>query len=148
MRAIFPLVLAAAIAGCSEAPRQLEVTDGYVRLSAVPRNPAAAYFTIQGGPSATKLITVTSDAVIRSEMHESMTGPGGMSSMKPLLDVPVPQNGTLEFKPGGRHVMLFNVNPGVKRGYRMLFSFTFANGQRLQRRLPVIAAGDPAPGTE
>ncbi|RDE06676.1 copper chaperone PCu(A)C [Sphingomonas aracearum] len=138
----------AAVAGCAEAPRQLEVTGGYVRLSAVPRNPAAAYFTIQNGPSATRLITVTSEAVIRSEMHESRTNAGGMSSMKPLQDVPVSANGTLEFKPGGRHVMLFNVNPGVKPGYRMLFSFTFANGQRLQRRLPVIGAGDPAPGTE
>jgi copper(I)-binding protein len=141
------LAMPGGLAACSQAPTQPQVTGGYVRLAAVPSNPAAAYFTIQGGPETTALITVTTNVAIGHEMHESMTA-GGMTGMKPLRSVPVPRDGVVEFKPGGRHVMLTNVNPGIKPGYRMLFSFTFANGQRLQTKLPVIGAGQPALAAE
>jgi copper(I)-binding protein len=70
-----PLVLLA-VAGCHQADR-LRATHAWVRLAAVPGHPAAAYLTLQGGPDAMRLVSVDSEAVGSSELHQSMkTGPG------------------------------------------------------------------------
>ena len=41
--------------------------------------------------------------------------------------------------------VLFDVNPGIKPGSTMNFTFTFADGERILQTAGVIAAGDPAP---
>lgn len=141
-RAVFLGACAAPVAllltGCQSESR-LESDKGWVRLSAVPGRPAAAYFTIQGGTKPVSLIDVSSDVAIGSEMHE-----GGMA-MKKVDAVPIPAGGTVTFQPGGRHVMLHNMNPGVKPGRILSLLLTFSDGTRLRQGARVIAAGDPAP---
>jgi copper(I)-binding protein len=79
--------------------------------------------------------------VIRIEMHESMTG-GGMASMKPLDGgVAVPANTDVKFEPRGKHIMLFNINPGMKVGETMRLDFVFASGLQLSAYAPLRAAG-------
>ena len=46
---------------------------------------------------------------------------------------------------GIKHVMLFNVNPGIKPGSAVPFIFTFADGTRIQYNARAQAAGDPPP---
>ena len=134
-----------AMTACSEPPR-LAVDHAWVRLAAVPSRPAAAYFTLHGGPVDATLINVTTDVAVRSELHESVAGPGGITSMRPIGNVPVPATRAVTFRPGGRHVMLFDVNPGIRPGERrILLTFTFADGSRLQRNAAVLGAGDAAP---
>lgn len=135
---LLPMSAAAALTGCSGKPT-LESADGWVRLAAVPGRPAAAYFTIHGGPKPLKLIGVSSDVAIGSEMHE-----GGMA-MKKVDAVEIPAGATVTFQPGGRHVMLYNMNPGVKPGRILSLLLTFSDGTRLRQGARVIAAGDPAP---
>lgn len=136
---------AAALAGCAQPP-ELTVDGAYVRLPAVAGRPGVAYFTVHGATEATKLISVTSPVVIRSELHESMTS-GAMSSMAPIRDVPVPARAELVFAPGGKHVMLFDINQRVKPGSTMKLLFTFSNNARITVQAPAIAAGDPAPAS-
>ncbi len=52
--------------------------------------PGAAYFTLHGGRSDATLIDVSADVAVRAEIHESMSGAGGMAGMKPLASVAVP----------------------------------------------------------
>lgn len=132
-----------ALAACQQ-PRQLYVDSGYVRLPAVKGNPGVAYFTIHGGNNGSTLVSVTSPSVIKSELHESMTG-GGMASMAPIRNVAIAPGAEISFAPGGKHVMLFQINRNVKPGDTMPLIFTFANSVRIQYDAPVIAAGDPAP---
>ena len=137
------LVPALMLAACS--PRaELDVDHGYVRLPAVKGNPAAAYFTLHGGQADTTLISVGSTVAIRAEMHQSMKS-GSMAGMKPLGQVAVPAAATIAFAPGGRHVMLFDMNPGIKKGSIVPLVFQFANGVRFERKAIAIAAGDPPP---
>lgn len=142
MRA-FPLVLAVALAGCGQ-PAQLSVTNAWVRLPTAPGRPAAAYFTVNGGPTDATLINVTTDTAIRTEMHESKDA-GGQMTMAKLDSVRIPAKAHVAFAPGGRHVMVFDINPSVKRGGTMTFTFTFADATRILQDASVIAAGDPAP---
>ena len=144
MRSIVVLSLATiALAGCAK-PKPLYVDAAWVRLNAVATGPAAAYFDVHGGPTPETLISVSTDTAIRAEMHQSTTT-AGMATMTPLASVDVPAKTLVRFAPGGRHVMLFNVNPEIKRGGTMTFTFTFADGERILQTATVVAAGDPAP---
>ena len=120
----------------------LRVNEAYVRLAATPKSPAAGYFTIIGGPKADRLLDVSSPVVIRTEIHESMMS-GAMMSMKPIDGgVEVPAGGVVEFKPGGKHVMMFNVNPGILPPRTLPMNFTFASGERITVDAKVLRAGD------
>ena len=140
-----PLVLLV-LGGCHPADR-LRATHAWVRLAAVPGNPAAAYLTLQGGPDATRLVSVDSEAAGSSELHQSMkTGPGGaMTGMQRLDGLDLPAHGALVFAPAGNHVMLFGVSPAVKPGGHMTLALRFAKGQPLQVDAIVVGAGDAAP---
>ncbi|WEK43133.1 MAG: copper chaperone PCu(A)C [Candidatus Sphingomonas colombiensis] len=146
MRIFATFVLAAAaLAGCAQ-EKELAVQDAWVRLAAVPGRPAAGYFTLNGGPADATLINVSTDVAVRTEMHEMKpAAPGGMMSMDAVQQVRVPALQTVRFAPGGQHAMLFDVNPSVKPGSQITFTFTFSDGLRIQQQANVIAAGDPPP---
>lgn len=135
-----------ALAGCAKKP-QLNVTDAYVRYSPVPNNPSAAYFTVHGGEQDVRLIEVSTEVAIRTEMHESMSQ-GNMASMKPVMSVPIPARSIVKFEPGGLHVMLWKINPGIKPPKSLTLTFAFSNGERIQADAPLIAAGDAAPSAK
>ena len=139
MRLAALLLPALALAGCSK-PKQLYVDHAWVRLPAVRTQPGAAYFTLHGGKTDATLIAVSTDVAIRSELHEGMAG-----AMKPVSSIPVPAGSTVPFTPGGRHVMLIDLNPVVKPGGKLTLTFTFANGDRILQDAAVLDAGAPAP---
>jgi len=151
MRSVFPVVApliaiaAIGLSGCQK-PKEIYADQAWVRLPAVAGNPGVAYFTLHGGPADTQLLSVTSPAVIRSELHESMAGGGGMASMKPIGQVDLPAGSKVTFAPGGKHVMLFDINPAIKPGGNLTLVFTFANNLKIEVTAPVVAAGDPQPG--
>ena len=142
MRA-FALTACAAMFLTSCAPDPvLRVVDARVRLAATPKNPAVGYFTVVGGPKADRLLDVSSPVVIRTEIHESMTS-GNMMSMKPIEGgIEIPAGGVVEFKPGGKHAMMFNVNPGILPPRTLPMNFTFASGERITVDAKVLRAGD------
>ncbi len=144
MKARWLLVPALFATGACQQEKEIRVSGGWVRLSAVRANPSAGYFTLHGGPKDATLVSVTSPVAIRAEMHESMST-GGMMSMAPLRTVTLPAGGTVEFKPGGKHVMLYYVNPGVKPGWTMDLRYTFSDGLIIVQRARVVGPGDPAP---
>jgi copper(I)-binding protein len=134
----------AMIAGCSSAPTTVTVDKAWVRLGATPRIPAAAYFTLHGGPTAKTLINVTTDVAVKAEMHQSMQR-GGMASMQPLGDLPIPAGAVVPFAPGGRHVMLFFMNPGIKPGRPITLTLSFGDGSRIKTSARTIGPGDAPP---
>ena len=143
MRIVFGLGVAAmALASCSP-PKELSVDGAWVRLGAVTGRPAAAYFTVHGGPTPATLISVTTDVAIKAEMHETMAK-DGVTSMTPLARVDIPANTDVAFAPGGRHVMLFDMNSGIKPADRVMLTFAFADGTRILNNATVVAAGTPA----
>lgn len=140
MRAGFSVILAgAALAACQ--PAELGASDAWVRLPAVQGRPAAAYFTVKGGAQATSLVAVSSPAAIRAEIHE-MKQAGDMMTMAPVKDVAVPAGGRVEFKPGGKHVMFYDLAPEVRAGGTMKLRLAFADGKAIEVDAAVRAAGD------
>ena len=141
----FALAALALLPGCQkQEPEGLAVRDAWVRLAAVPGRPAAAYFTITGGPAKDTLTAVDADKVATIELHESGMA-GGMMSMKPMAGIDVPANGEAAFKPGGNHAMLFGIDPSIRPGRALPLTFRFQSGKSLSANATVYAAGDIAP---
>jgi copper(I)-binding protein len=134
------------LAACQPQPADPAVTGAWVRLPAVRENPGAAYFVLKGGKDADALVKVSTPVAVRTELHESTPGgPDSMMTMQALKEAPFPAHGTLEFAPGGKHVMLFDVSPHVQPGDTVPLTLSLAGGRQLQTQAKVIGAGDPAP---
>src|SRR3546814_10556828 len=75
----------------------------------------AGYFTITGGTQPQTIVGASSPSAKKAELHESrMTG--GTMRMTPLARLVVGKGETTVFAPGGKHVMLFGLDPKVKTG--------------------------------
>lgn len=121
------------------APAQLLVDGANVRLAVVRGRPAAGYFTINGGAAPDRLLSVASP-VARIEMHETVAGPNGAMRMGALKMVDVPASTRVEFKPGGKHLMLFGLPAATKAGDELTLTFTFEKAGAV----PVVAVARSA----
>lgn len=152
MRIVAVLAMGMALSACHKAA-PLSADDAWVRLPGAAGRPAAAYFTLYGGPDPATLVAISAPFAARAELHETMpdmsapTAPGSNppSTMAPLDSVVVPAGQTVRFEPGGRHVMLFDVKPGARAGTAAPLTLRFADGRTLQVDAQLIGAGDPAP---
>ena len=139
-----PLALFA-VAGCKQHAKDPKIVHAWVRLAAIPGQPAAAYFTLIDARSGDRLIQVESAMAQRVELHESMTGTGGMAGMKPLEGLDMPAGGTIVFAPGGKHAMVYGVDKAVTPGTAIPLRFGFASGKTAEAEAKTVAAGDDAP---
>ena len=135
---------ALSLAGCGAKPAA-GVDGAWVRLPAVAGRPGAAYFTLKAGQQPLTLLSLKTPAAVRTELHESMKSGSGMMTMTPLNEVAVPAGGTTAFAPGGRHAMLFDMNPALKAGGTTTLTLAFADGTTIEAKAAVRGAGDPAP---
>lgn len=152
-RALLATTLATAVlslGGCGENLGKgpvLHVVSGEIVLGATPDRPAAGYFRIEGGARDVELVGVTTDFAQRIEMHETVKE-DGMMVMKPLTRAPVPAKGELVFRQGGKHLMLWNVNPAAVRAGKLPVAFVFTNNnnERILFELPIREAPGAASG--
>ncbi len=130
MLRLVPLLAALlALSGCggggdSEVRSAVQAT---VRLAPVPGRPAAGYFTLEIDGDRGALLSVTSPRAGRIEMHETMSR-GNMSEMRPLRRIPVRGGEVLSLRPGGRHLMLFDLDRRVAAGGRIDLVLHFERG--------------------
>lgn len=138
------------LSACEEnlgAGPQLNVVSGYIEMGATPDRPAAGYFTVKGGPQPVELVAVTADLAQRVEMHESVRE-NNVATMKPLTRAAVPAKGKLEFKQGGKHLMIWGINGAAVRAGKlpMAFVFTNNNNERILFDMPIKQASSAMGG--
>jgi copper(I)-binding protein len=125
MRASISAAVLLALASCnSDRPEPgVTVSDAWVQLPAVKGRPGAAYFTLASNNDPAKLIAITSPRIERIELHGTVDR-GGVSRMQKLTpeDLVFP-DGVMTFAPGGRHAMLFGIDPALKAGDRVTITF-------------------------
>ena len=148
-----PLVTAAAVAsvcllwGCERPPKTVKVTveQAWVRLPAAAGVPGAAYFTLRSNSSPMALASVSSPQVDRIELHDSQMDRGVMR-MRPIATAEFPETGEMEFKPGGKHAMLFGIDPSVKPGGKISLTFRFNPARQIVADADVVGPAGTAPG--
>lgn len=94
----------------------ISVQDPWVRASAPGQANGAGYLKIDNASAkADTLLSVTSDAASRIEVHNVVTEKG-VARMVHVEGVPVPANGQAVLAPGGYHVMFLKLAAPFKEG--------------------------------
>ena len=173
MKALLPILTLTLIAACSpprkaETPAELPppatsampvapkvaaqqgsitVADPWIATSPNGAKTAAGYVMIENvGAEGDELIAAVSPRAASVELHD-MSNEGGMMSMKHAKTMPVPPNGALELKPGGRHLMFFDFPRPFKAGEEVPMTLTFKKAGAVSVTFIVRdgGAGDMAP---
>lgn len=144
--ALLTLLAALFLGGCSPAePTHISAQGASVRVNPNPNAPWAAYFTLKGGDEPLTITGIAVDGAARAELHESRME-GGVANMAALARISIPAGEDVIFRPGGKHVMLFDVTPAARAAGQMSLTLSFDDGSTL----PIIlafapqAAGDAA----
>ncbi|MEJ6595164.1 copper chaperone PCu(A)C [Parasphingorhabdus sp.] len=118
-----------------------------VNLSPVEGNPSAGYMDLHGGRLDVALVGVTSDDVLRMEMHETVEK-DSMASMAKLKSIPVPAGKTVKLEPGGKHLMIWGVGEGSKKRGLLTMTLIYSNNDRIEINAVVKNVGEAAHAVE
>lgn len=135
---LLPLLVACGCAAGSADPVPV-VSDATVAAPAAPGVPGAGYFTLRGGAGGDALLGVTSTAARRIEMHESVTDDRGVSSMRPVAQVPLGDD--VAFAPGGRHLMVHDLRGDLAAGALVPLTFRFRLAAPVTVQARLVAPG-------
>lgn len=116
----------------------IALTGGVLVLPPVKGRPGAAYFNVtNGSAAAATLAAISIIGVDKAEMHETRGG-----EMAPLGTVEVKPGETVKFQRGGKHVMAFGIDDGIKPGGTAEVTLTFADGDKVSGPLKVQSMAD------
>lgn len=121
--ALLLVVLVAACGGAASTPAPaggpMTFRNVWVR-SAAAGGMTAAYFDVTNGRTVKDAVTGVSTSVATSAgLHETTTDASGMMGMHEVASVAVPSGQTVQFAPGGYHVMLMGLKQDLKAGDRV-----------------------------
>jgi copper(I)-binding protein len=111
-----------------------------VRLPVILGRPASGYFRLRISGDRGALLSVSSPQAGRVEMHETMNM-GNMTGMRSIGRIPVRDGETLDFTPGGRHLMLFDIRRGVAAGDRIDLILHFEGGDPVKLTATLVPVG-------
>jgi copper(I)-binding protein len=138
------IVLAACTPGTSadggDSAAKVQVADALCRPTPVGRQATGCYLTLTA-PSDDRLVSVSSPAAGRVEIHESRME-SNMMMMRELKEgMTLPAGEVVELKPGGNHIMLLAVSEPLKAGDTVALTLTFASAPPVEIAATV---GQPA----
>jgi copper(I)-binding protein len=133
-RAILAISSVLALAACGKAadtaPSKITVKSAWMRVPPGGRDVSAAYLVIRNDGGADTLMSVSSPMADDVQMHISEMSDDVMS-MREESTVPIPANSTINYQPGGRHLMVFGVREGLKAGDEVPFILTFLHAGKI-----------------
>ena len=106
-----------------EAPPGVDVLGGYFALENLTAKPLS-------------LIEVSSPDFGSVMMHQTVQQ-GGQESMQELARIDLPARGSVEFKPGGYHLMLMQPRKNLAAGDTVTLMLKFSDGSELAILAPV-----------
>lgn len=108
--------------------------------------PAAGYAVIRNvGDGTLRLTGASSPDYGMVMLHHSRLAHGD-STMEMVDHLDIPAHGSVEFAPGGYHLMLSQPTHAIKPGDHVKVTFEFADGAKLQTDFSVRPANASRPG--
>ena len=114
MKFRLPMIFAAMLFAAPAVHAQVNIAEPWVRAT-VPEQKVTAAFMKITSPVDAKLVDVRTVRGGRTEIHE-MAMVGDTMKMRQIPELPLPAGATVELKPGGFHVMLFELAAQAKEG--------------------------------
>lgn len=103
--------------------------------------PAGGYFTLSNSSHHPVTLKGVHSAVFGMVMMHRSVQENGVSKMLPVDRVDVPADGTVEFKPGGYHLMLMSPKSKIAPGETIPLTLEFSNGETLTGQFAVRGPG-------
>jgi len=134
------------LSACAALPPQTATapTGDAVRIENPTARPAsagqnsAAYFTIVNPTGEDDLLlTAASSVAMATEVHETQNDNGVMRMIHQADGVAVPAQSTVEFVPGGKHVMLMNLHQDLATGQSFTVTLSFEKAGEIEITVPV-----------
>ena len=120
----------------------VEVTDARLVLPPVSGNPAAIYFTLANrGERSVTIRNAEVAGAARAEMHETIMQ-GDKMVMGEGHPFTLQAGESIEFAPGGRHVMVFDLDEAIAAGTATEVTLVAAGGKRHSFEVTAQPAGD------
>jgi len=124
------------VSGFSNPAPGIKIENAYVRVAAKGMT-SAAYFRISNSSDAPDtLYGAEADFAEMAQLHESYKKKG-MVGMRQIDFVVVPARSSIEFKPGGYHVMLMNVKENLEVGMKVRIRLFFKQSGTLNEQAVV-----------
>ena len=124
--------------------KSLQVSNPFARATPPGARVAGAFMTIKNqGTETDRLVSASSPVAGLVEIHE-MAMDGGMMKMRAIKGLDVKPGTTVEFKPGGYHVMLEDLKQPLKEGDRIPVRLTFEKSGTVEVLVHVEAMGAAA----
>lgn len=120
-------------------PGKVTVVDPMARPSPMMAGNGAAYMTILNGTDQpVQLLAARSDAAETVELHETVNDGGMMRMVYQPEGFAIPAGGSVELKPGGKHVMLINLVEPLEIGSEVQITLEFDSGEPMTITVPVV----------
>lgn len=124
---------------------ELSIEGGRARAMLPGQPTGAAYLTVvNNGKEPDRLVSVTSPAAGKVEIHEMKTENGVMKMRAVQGGLDIPAGGSVELAPGGLHMMFMDVKEPFKEGGNVPVTLEFEKAGKVELSLPV----GPASGME
>lgn len=121
----------------------LEIEKPWARATAPGASVGGGYLVIRNkGAAGDRLVGVTSPASARVEMHE-MAMEKDVMRMREVKGVDVPAKKSVEFRPGGFHLMLMELKAPLRQGDKVPVTLRFEKAGEVKTELVVedLASG-------
>lgn len=120
----------------------LKIGHPWSRATPAAAKVGGGYLKVQNtGKEADRLVSVSAPFAGRTEIHE-MAVRDGVMTMRPLEQgIAIPAGETVEFKPGGFHIMFMELKEPLKQGEKRKGTLTFENAGTVEVEFAVDAVG-------
>ena len=119
----------------NETPEAQSITD-MPGMSTSGTNSAAYFVIMNDGGGADTLIGVRSEVASSTEIHQTRIE-NDVAQMVPVARVEVPAHGSIEFNPGGYHVMLVGLTQDLKVGDTLKLTLQFEKSGAITLDVPI-----------
>ena len=120
---------------------KLEVKNPWVREAPPNASVMAAYFSLHNHAAKGKtLVNASSPEFKRVELHRTEEH-DGMAKMIAVHNLKLDGKSSIDFKPGGLHIMLINPKKSLKAGDSISLTLHFTDESSLKINVPVKKAG-------
>ena len=142
---IHALIAALALLAGTAHAQNVEVRDAWVRTTVQGQKASGAFMKLTAR-EGTRLVGADSPVAGITEVHE-IKMEGDVMKMRAAPDVELPAGKTVEFKPGGYHVMLMDLKTPLKKDSTVPLTLMFKDAKGVESKVEVqLPVRSMAPG--
>lgn len=109
----------------------VEVSDIYIKQTPPKTKNTAIFLKIQNNSDKdVALVDVESDLSDNVELHTNLSEGKKMKMIK-VPEITIKAKSSIELKPGGDHIMLFDIKQPVTKDSKVSLTLNFSNGETL-----------------